>query len=40
VIDAIPVAFLIDSEGRVVWRGNPLTDDGELEDRIERLLDR
>ena len=40
VIDAIPVAFLIDSDGRVVWRGNPRTDDGDLEDRIERLLAR
>lgn len=35
-IDAIPTAFVIDPEGKIVWRGNP--NDTNPEKRIERVL--
>lgn len=35
-IDGIPTAFVIDPDGRIVWRGNP--NDTDPEKRIERAL--
>lgn len=38
VMDRVPIAFLIDSNGKIVWRGNPVTDDQSVRARIEKLL--
>jgi thiol-disulfide isomerase/thioredoxin len=38
VIDGVPTAFLIDPNGKIVWRGYPVTDDQGLQARIEKLL--
>jgi thiol-disulfide isomerase/thioredoxin len=37
-IDSIPTAFLIDPDGKIVWRGNP--NDIDVAKRIDRTLQR
>jgi thiol-disulfide isomerase/thioredoxin len=40
VVNGVPTSFLIDGQGKILWRGHPMSNDGgkTLEDRIEAAL--
>ncbi len=40
VVNGVPTSFLIDAEGKILWRGHPMSNEGgqTLEDRIDAAI--